>query len=62
MFHPIHQKIERSVDSFVALAGSHHLRWEQTLGQIEQQLEQFLESNQFLSAEQVQKRSILSSH
>ena len=33
----------------------HHLPMGTTLGQIEQQLEQFLESNQFLSAEQVQK-------
>jgi transposase len=33
----------------------HHLPVDTTLSQIEQQLEQFLASNQFLSAEQVQK-------
>lgn len=33
----------------------HHLPIGTTLGQIERQLDQFLESHQFLSAEQVQK-------
>jgi len=46
-------------DSFVALAVPPSSPDGNNTWMIEQQLEQFLESNQFLSAEQVQKRSYL---
>jgi hypothetical protein len=56
MFPPIPQvELSGVCDSPAAIAVLHHLPIGTTLEQIQQQLEQFLDSHQFLSAEQVQK-------